>query len=100
MINQDQLLTKYDDKSANYFLLDVRTVYEFENHHIPGSINIPIDSLESRLDQLPRNKHIITICEHGVRSGIAEQFLVKKGYQADSLEQGLAVWSGQLNSSN
>ncbi|MCC7432228.1 rhodanese-like domain-containing protein [Candidatus Peregrinibacteria bacterium] len=97
MINQDQLLSKYDDKTHNYFLLDVRTTYEFEHHHIPGSINIPIDNLEARIKEVPVDKHIITICEHGIRSSAAEQFLIKQGYQADSLEHGLSVWSGQLN---
>lgn len=96
MINQASLLTNYDDKRANYFLLDVRSPAEFSEGHLPGSINIPIDDLEARVKEVPVDKHIITICLHGVRSGICEKFLNQKGYLADSLEGGLAVWKGQL----
>jgi len=100
MINQATLLAKYDDKAADYYLVDVRTPNEFFGRHIPGSINIPIETLEKRFIELPSDKHIITICEHGVRSGICQDFLKNKGFQADSLEKGLAVWTGQVEKSN
>lgn len=100
MINQDELLAKYDDKSSNYFLLDVRSPLEFADHRLPGAVNVPIDQLESRLGEIPKEKHIITICEHGVRSGTCEAFLNKKGYHTDSLQGGLSLWKGQLESSN
>lgn len=96
MINQAELLAKYQDKMTNYYLVDVRTSYEYEDHHLPESVNIPIDNLERELNQLPKDKHIITVCEHGVRSGIAEKFLRSKGFQADSLENGLCQWTGAM----
>ncbi len=100
MINQAELLAKYDDKRANYYLVDVRSNQEFSESHLPGAINIPIDSLESRLSEVPKDRHIITICSHGVRSGSAERYLQQNGYQADSLQGGLSMWAGQLESSN
>jgi rhodanese-related sulfurtransferase len=96
VINQATLLPKYDDKSSNYFLLDVRTSYEFSDHHIPGSVNIPIDDLLSRLHEIPAKKHIITICDHGIRSGHAETILRENKFQCDSLEGGLMNWTGQM----
>ena len=95
-MKQDELLKIYDDPKANLLLLDVRTPYEFKDHHLLGSINIPIDDLEKRLEELPKDKHIITICEHGVRSGICERFLKLKGYKVDTLEGGLSMWQGQV----
>lgn len=96
MINQASLLQNYDDKKANYFLLDVRTPAEYEEGHLPGSVNIPIDELEARFTELPKDRHIITICLHGVRSGICEKFLKQKGFLADSLDGGLSIWKGQV----
>lgn len=96
MINQDQLLQKYDDKTANYFLLDVRSSGEYQEGHLPGSINIHLQDLEQNLLKIPRDQHIITICAHGIRSGRAEQFLRERGYLADSLAGGLAMWTGQI----
>lgn len=96
MINQASLLTNYDDKKNNYFLLDVRAPFEYSEGHLPGSVNIPIDELEARIFEVPQNKHIITICLHGVRSGICERLLKQKGFHADSLEGGLSIWKGQI----
>ena len=96
MINQDTILAKYDDKTSNYYLLDVRSPMEFSEGHIPGSINLPLSELEARIAEIPRAQHIITICAHGVRSGKAEAYLNSKGFQADSLQNGLALWKGQL----
>ena len=96
MISQDQLLKTYNQPEKNYFLLDVRTPYEYDNHHLLGSINIPIDTMEIHLNEIPKNKHIITICEHGIRSGAAAEYLVAKKYDCDSLDGGLSIWKGQL----
>ena len=40
------------------FLLDVRTSQEFSNGHIPGAVNIPVDELRPRLEELPQEKAI------------------------------------------
>lgn len=96
MINQEQLQQQYKDKLANYFLLDVRSPMEFLDHHLPGSVNIAIDTLENHLSEIPKNLQIITICEHGVRSGKCETFLKEKGFNVQSLEGGLSVWKGIL----
>jgi rhodanese-related sulfurtransferase len=99
MINQAQFLEKYNDKSSNYFLVDVRTPYEFEDHHLPGTVNIPVEELQRRLAEIPQDRPVITICEHGVRSSIAEKFLRAQDYSADSLERGLSGWKGTLEHS-
>jgi rhodanese-related sulfurtransferase len=95
MISQAQLLQNYDSPESQYFLLDVRSLYEFEGGHIPGSINIPAGKLEENLNKIPKEKQIVTICNHGIRSGYAEAFLREKGYRADSLTDGLEFWKGQ-----
>lgn len=96
MINQDALLSVYDDKSSKYFLLDVRAPYEFAECHIPGSINIPIAELAKHISQIPSQKHIVTICQRGeMRSPKAENYLRQNKFTADFLEGGMDHWRGQ-----
>ena|SRR3989344_6380643 len=92
IIEPEELKKKLENKK-NIFLLDVRTPEEFEEQRIKGSINIPINELQERLNEIPKDKEIITICEHGNRSLRAAYFLNKKGYKALSLTGGMEDWS-------
>jgi len=62
-------------------LVDVRTREEYAGGHIPGSINIPLNNLESNLSKIPKNKAVITCCASGMRSGSAKSLLASKGYK-------------------
>lgn len=61
-------------------LLDVRTTAEFAEGHPEGAINIPVDDLEKRLSELPKDKEIVTYCKSGRRSGLATETLKKAGH--------------------
>ena len=62
-------------------IVDVRTKGEFNNGHIRGSINLPVDQLRNNLGRIPdKNKVIITCCASGNRSGMAKNILKEKGY--------------------
>jgi rhodanese-related sulfurtransferase len=63
-------------------LLDVRSIMEFEENHIPGAINIPLDTVEAnikKIESLP--KPIVVYCLSGGRSGIATGILQQNGLQ-------------------
>lgn len=64
------------------YLLDVRSVEEFEEGHLPGAVNIPYDELEKRLAELSVDKddEIVVYCRSGRRAIIAENILVSAGY--------------------
>ncbi|TGE31385.1 DsrE/DsrF/DrsH-like family protein [Desulfosporosinus sp. Sb-LF] len=68
--------TKVEDS----ILLDVRTEEEFNNGHLQGSINIPLDSLRDRMGELDRNKKIVEYCQVGLRGYIADRILSQNGY--------------------
>ena len=62
-------------------LLDVRTPQEYAEHHIDGSINIPLQVLGTSLAQLPdKNAVIFVHCLSGGRSSVAVSFLQRSGY--------------------
>ena len=62
-------------------ILDVRSASEYASGHIKGAINIPVDQLANKLQQLKdKDKPIITCCASGMRSASAKNILVGKGY--------------------
>jgi phage shock protein E len=62
-------------------IVDVRTPGEFASGHVKGSLNIPLDTLQSRLKELPADKPIITCCASGMRSGTAKSVLLNSGFK-------------------
>jgi len=66
---------------GEYILLDVRTDEEFENGHLDGAVNIPVDSLRERLDELDRNKTILEYCQVGLRGYVADRILSQNGFK-------------------
>ncbi|HEX6913670.1 MAG TPA: rhodanese-like domain-containing protein [Chitinophagaceae bacterium] len=61
-------------------IVDVRTRQEFASGHCKGSKNIPLDMLQSRIKELPKDKPIITCCASGMRSGTARSILLSAGF--------------------
>jgi rhodanese-related sulfurtransferase len=62
-------------------IVDVRTPGEYKGGHIKGSINIPLQSLDSGLGKLKKDVPVITCCASGMRSGSAKSLLKAKGYE-------------------
>lgn len=61
-------------------IVDVRTSGEFNSGHIKGSINIPLDTIQSKAAELKKKgKTIITCCRSGSRSGMAKSMLEGAG---------------------
>lgn len=79
VINWDEIGTL--DKSKA-FILDVRTKMEYELGNIEGSVNIPVDELRDRLDEVPKDKGIIVYCQVGLRGYIAYRILVQNGFKS------------------
>ncbi len=77
------------------FLLDVRERDEFAKGHIKGSVNIPLGTVVAGvLDrQLPREKVIIVICEHGIRASRAASELSSRGFVTAVLAGGFEAWA-------
>lgn len=79
--------------SRSIFLLDVRQPGEWRHGHIRGSENEPLMQLKRRLDRLPRDKPIITVCASGHRSAVAARSLRRAGYTVENLKGGMHAWT-------
>ncbi len=64
-------------------IIDVRTAGEFNGGHIKGAINIPVDSIRSKINDIKKKgKPVITCCASGMRSGSATSMLKQAGIEA------------------
>ncbi len=61
-------------------ILDVRTPKEYEEWHIPGVLNIPLQEMRDRIDEIPQNTPIFVHCRVGFRGYLAYRILVQKGF--------------------
>lgn len=71
-----------------YIILDARTVGEYRRGHIEGSVNIPVDELRDRANELPNDKDIAVYCAVGQRAYYAQRILKQRGYQVRNLAGG------------
>ena len=78
-------------------LLDVRTVTEFKRGRIDGFINIPLDSLRARIDEIPKDKPVYVHCHSGLRSYIACRILQGNGYDCYNLAGGWRLYESVIN---
>jgi rhodanese-related sulfurtransferase len=70
-----------DLRRRGVLVLGVRTPEEFRQGHLPGSRNLPLDSLDSNLAGLERDRPILTVCASGMRSAIACRRLARAGFR-------------------
>ena len=69
--------------TRNAIIIDVRTKTEFEMGAIPGSKNIPLQNISSKIKEIKKlNKPVITCCASGMRSGTASSILNGQGIEA------------------
>lgn len=79
--------------SQDALVLDVREAEEYAAGHVPGAINLPQAELATRLEELPRDKPLLLICQGGYRSLRAARFLAQVGFaDVASVEGGTAAW--------
>jgi rhodanese-related sulfurtransferase len=85
------------DQHAVPVLVDVRSPGEYQRAHVPGALNIPLDSLASRLDELQDYKdgQVWLICQSGGRSMVAARSLQSVGFQPINVAGGTGAWIGQ-----
>jgi rhodanese-related sulfurtransferase len=72
-------------------LIDVREEHEFARGHVPGSVNLPMSTIGSRLDELPEGPFDV-ICQVGGRSARVVEALEARGHDATNVEGGTSDW--------
>lgn len=74
-------------------IVDVRTAEEYAASHVPGAVNIPLDTLDTRRSELNPTETVHVICQRGGRSSTATDQLIAAGFQhVVNVEGGTAAW--------
>ncbi|WP_436923285.1 MBL fold metallo-hydrolase [Halosimplex amylolyticum] len=100
-INPDRLSERLQTDDEDVVVLDVRHEADFDEWHIPGSVNVDVydeltddpDSATGALSDLPEDAEIVTVCAAGVVSQTATDVLREMGYEAVTLTDGMNGWS-------
>lgn len=89
-----------DPQRDKPLLLDVREPWEFERCHIAGAVSLPMNGIPARLAELPRDRDIVVICHHGVRSFHVARFLEHNGLtRVINLTGGVDAWAKEADPS-
>ena len=88
------------NSGENLYILDVRTPEEYKtwkisyDKHLEPSL-VPLDKLSSEelIRNIPKDREVITVCSHGMRSKMAAEYLSQLGYNAKSIRGGMVAWN-------
>ncbi|MDD2368971.1 MAG: rhodanese-like domain-containing protein [Sulfuricurvum sp.] len=83
-------------KMGEVEFVDIRFKEEQSTWGFPFMKQIPLNELPSRLNELDKNKTIVTVCPHYDRAEIARLYLILKGYKSRYLTDGLIGLAGYL----
>ena len=86
----------FHDAKSDYVLVDVRTPNEFKGGHLPGAINIPLQQIAQRTDEIALDKPVVVVCASGNRSKSASNILARAGHKdVYNLSGGTMAWIRQ-----
>lgn len=97
-IRPGELDERLDDPDAPY-VLDIRPREAYQSNHIDGSHNLPVyedlrkgndGELRRRLDEIPRDRPVVTVCKMGVVATRATGLLADEGYDVTTLAGGMS----------
>ena len=80
-------------ENAGALLVDVRTPEEFAAGHLPGAVNIPLDQLPKRFDEIGRpDRPVVVYCRSGMRSRIARRQFETAGFETVHDLGAMSTW--------
>ena len=87
-----------ETEREKYLVIDVREDYEYKAGHVPYSINISVQEIESRISEISdwKEKNLIVICRSGRRSRTAAEILVKNGFKKIFDADGVSKYNYKL----
>ena len=91
----------YQQRTAggeDFVLLDIRESWELELARLDGALHIPMGEIPGRLDELDRDRAVVVMCHHGVRSRQVAMFLEQSGFaNVLNLTGGIDAWSAEID---
>ncbi len=86
------------NKKRKWQLLDVREPWEIKISNISDSINIPMNNIEEKLDELKKDDPIAVLCRSGIRSAKVAEILINKSFsEVANIEGGINEWAQSVD---
>jgi rhodanese-related sulfurtransferase len=82
-----------EGESGRVQILDVRSASEFGSGHLPGAINVPMEQIESRIEDLDRSAALVLVCQSGKRASMCREWLRARGVECQVLQGGTNAWA-------
>lgn len=95
LIGPQQYQSEFAEAGTPHLLVDVRTPQEFNSGYIEGAVNIPLQNLTQRLDEIPADQPVVLYCRSGNRSSTAARMLTNAGYDQVYDLGGVIDWQAQ-----
>jgi len=92
IMHTEQLLDADQADDPSILVIDVRSPEEFARGAIPAALNIAIDELRDRLDEIPKDRSVVTYCQVGQRGYLAMRALRQHGIHAVNLSGGYTTY--------
>jgi phage shock protein E len=101
-ISIDELDRSLKLSADQFFVIDLMNKEDYAVNHIPGTINIPVEELNNRLAEIPKDKNIVVACRKGLmKSDTALQQLHQSGFtHAQKLSGGTNGWLDHFQDNN
>lgn len=87
-----QKLKEWIKENKEVQIIDVREAYEFQDEHIKQAKLIPLGELQSRINEVKKEKPVVFVCRSGARSGMACMFASRYGYETYNMQGGMMSW--------
>jgi CRP-like cAMP-binding protein len=97
IFSEDIALDTYRDR---YVIIDARIPPEYEEEHIQGAINIPVEDLRRQFSEIDPSKEYITYCTNDARGMVAAFLLKNHGFRAKCLRGGVSGWTGPVDTNH
>lgn len=92
-VYDDYDMRRDEPQSRHYQIVDIREPSEYLDHHLPDSINVPLDELDEWLEKASPDKPLVFVCRRGSTSLRAAKQASQKDFQSFSMTGGTAEWS-------
>lgn len=87
-------------RAGHAVLLDVREPFELDLAAVPGALHVPMGEVPARLSEIPRDRPLLVLCHHGVRSQAVADWLGRQGYEkVENVRGGIAAWADEVDAS-
>lgn len=94
-IDPAELKKIVDQPVDSIWIIDVRSAKTFENGHIPTAKSFPVNTIQDKLAEIPKEKYLILYCTVGGNAQVAAKKLKKAGYKRTINWGGLSRWPGE-----